>query len=69
MSGINANKFVRDYGVKPFDAANCTELIFKYFKDINIQILIDDLRHYQALYYERKLAEELRKSGNGAYSR
>jgi hypothetical protein len=68
-SGINANKYVRDYGVKPFDAANCTELIFKYFKDINIQILTDDLRHYQALYYERKLAEELRKSGNGAYSR
>lgn len=69
ITGILANYFVKHFGVRPYVDAESTYQIADYFKREGIQILVDNLRHYQALYYERKLAEELRKAGNGAYAK
>lgn len=68
-TGIHANYFVKHFAVRPYTDAEFTYQIAEYFKQQGIQILVGDLRHYQALYYERKLAEELRKAGNGAYAK
>lgn len=68
MSGIYSNTFVRNYGVKPYEKADFTYELAEFFNKKGIQVLVDELRHYQALYYERKLAEELRTVKLGAYS-
>lgn len=63
INGIRANKFMKKFGIKSFETANKTHELAELFK-----IPVDDLRHYQALYYESKLTKLLQENGYGAYS-
>lgn len=67
-AGEKSNKYVRKYGLKPFEKADATERLVQELTGNNIQIIAENLRYYQALYYERKLTLELRKRGYAAYS-
>jgi hypothetical protein len=68
MAGEKSNKYVRKYGLKPFAKADATERLVEELAEKNIQMIPENLRYYQALYYERKLTLELRKRGYAAYS-
>jgi len=69
MTGIMANRYVRKYGLKPFEKADSIERLVSELIGEGVSMKDDDLRHYQALYYERKLTIELRKLGYAAYSK
>lgn len=62
ISGIRANKFMKNHGIQTFEIADRTQELAELFK-----ILVDDLRHYQAQYYEFKLTKLLQENGYGAY--
>ena len=63
-SGVHANQFVLNFGIEPYEAADKTYELAEQFK-----VSVDDLRHYQALYYELKLTLLLQENGYGAYSK
>jgi len=69
MAGIMANRYVRKYGLKPFEKADSIERLVAELSGEGVSIKDDGLRHYQALYYERKLTLELIKLGYAAYSK
>ncbi len=62
-NGIRSNRFVKNFGIEPYESADKTYELAKKFN-----VLVDDLRHYQALYYELKLTTLLQEQGYGAYS-
>ncbi len=62
-NGIRSNRFARHFGIEPYEAADKTYELAKLF-----DVPVDDLRHYQALYYELKLTTLLQENGYGAYS-
>lgn len=61
-TGIMANIFVRNFGVRPFELANKTDELAEMFG-----VPVENLRHYQAQYYEFKLTRLLKEKGYGAY--
>lgn len=61
-TGIKANVFVRNFGVRPFELANKTEELAEM-----CGVPVEGLRHYQAQYYEFKLTRLLKEKGYGAY--
>ncbi len=61
--GIRSNRFVKQFGVEPHKVADKTYELAEQFG-----VLVDNLRHYQALYYEHKLTILLQEQGYGAYS-
>ncbi|MFY7667995.1 MAG: hypothetical protein ACOVQG_04580 [Crocinitomicaceae bacterium] len=62
ISGTRANKFMKNHGIQTFEIADRTHEFAELFK-----IQVDDLRHYQAQYYEFKLTKLLQQNGYGAY--
>ncbi len=48
--GIRSNLFMMRFGIEPYEAADRTYELAEQFK-----VPVDDLRHYEALYYELKL--------------
>jgi hypothetical protein len=61
--GVRSNRFARNFGLEPYEAADKTYELAELF-----DVPVDDLRHYQALYYELKLTLLLQENGYGAYS-
>ena len=62
ISGIRANKFMKNHGIQTFEIADRTHELAELLK-----IQVDNLRHYQAQYYEFKLTKILQENGYGAY--
>ncbi len=62
--GVRSNIFAQNYGLEPYEAADKTYELAEQFK-----VPVDNLRHYQALYYELKLTTLLQENGYGAYSK
>jgi len=61
--GVRSNRFAKNFGIEPYETADKTYELAEQFN-----VLVDDLRHYQALYYELKLTLRLQENGYGAYS-
>jgi uncharacterized protein (DUF2132 family) len=61
-TGIKANAFVKNFGVRPFELANKTDELAEL-----CGVPVEGLRHYQAQYYEFKLTRLLKEKGFGAY--
>lgn len=63
LRGEKSNRFMKKYGIKPFSRANKTHTM-----NAILGVPVDNLRYYQALYYESKLTVLLKEKGYGAYS-
>jgi hypothetical protein len=63
LNGIHSNKFVKKYAFIPHEKADKTQVFADKFN-----IPIENLRYYQALYYEQKMTRILKDNGFGAYS-
>jgi len=64
ITGIKSNRYVRKYAVVPFENSDKTIELSELFA-----VPVDNLRYYQALYYEQKLTLLLQEKGFGAYSK
>jgi hypothetical protein len=61
--GVRSNRFAKNFGIEPYEVADKTFELAKLF-----DVQVENLRHYQALYYELKLTTLHQEKGYGAYS-
>ena len=62
-NGIRSNRFAKIYGLESYEAADRTYELAEQFG-----VPVENLRHYEAQYYELKLTTLLQEKGYGAYS-